>query len=71
MPGEPPDLTNPPRGCRFHPRCPYRFDICDQDLPPPIPLDDGGHARCWLNDSAVAADRHNIHLRMEAAVTHG
>src|SRR6478736_3810798 len=23
MPGEPPDLSNPPSGCRFHPRCPY------------------------------------------------
>ena len=27
MPGEPPDLTNPPAGCRFHPRCPYRFAV--------------------------------------------
>ena len=23
IPGSPPDLRNPPRGCRFHPRCPH------------------------------------------------
>ncbi len=26
--GEPPDLRNPPRGCRFHPRCPFAMDVC-------------------------------------------
>ncbi len=26
--GQPPSLLNPPRGCRFHPRCPYVMDIC-------------------------------------------
>jgi len=28
IPGEPPSLMNPPRGCRFHPRCSYVMDIC-------------------------------------------
>ncbi len=28
IPGSPPDLTNPPKGCRFHPRCPFAFDKC-------------------------------------------
>ena len=67
MPGDPPDLTNLPGGCRFHPRCPYRFDACDAH-PPPIPAADGGHARCWLNDPAVAGDRYQIHLRPKEAV---
>lgn len=62
MPGEPPDPGAPPHGCRFHPRCPYRFDACD-DHPPPIPIGDGGHARCWLNDPTVAGPRTGIHLR--------
>ncbi len=66
MPGEPPDPTNLPHGCRFHPRCPYRFDACDRH-PPPIPVG-GGHARCWLNDSSVAGERYNIHLADKAAV---
>ena len=28
IPGAPPDLTNVPHGCRFHPRCPYAFEPC-------------------------------------------
>ncbi len=28
IPGQPPDLLNPPKGCRFNPRCPYVMDIC-------------------------------------------
>lgn len=28
IPGDPPDLTSPPSGCRFHPRCPMQQDTC-------------------------------------------
>ncbi len=28
IPGAPPDLTNVPLGCRFHPRCPHAFELC-------------------------------------------
>jgi oligopeptide/dipeptide ABC transporter ATP-binding protein len=63
MPGEPPDLTNPPSGCRFHPRCPYVFDYCPTHMPPAIDLGDGGHARCWLNEPAVAGDRYDAFVR--------
>jgi peptide/nickel transport system ATP-binding protein len=45
--GEPPNLMNPPRGCRFAPRCPFRFDRCDEE-PPLIEKEDGRHVRCWL-----------------------
>ncbi len=62
MPGDPPDLTALPRGCRFHPRCPYAWDAC-LEHPPLIPLADGGHARCWLNDPLVAGERYQIQLR--------
>jgi peptide/nickel transport system ATP-binding protein len=33
IPGQPPSLLNPPRGCRFHPRCPYVMDVCRQKVP--------------------------------------
>lgn len=33
IPGQPPDLLNPPTGCRFHPRCPYAMDICKKENP--------------------------------------
>jgi oligopeptide/dipeptide ABC transporter ATP-binding protein len=62
MPGEPPDATALPAGCRFHPRCPYRFGACDRH-PPPLPIDDAGQARCWLNDREVAGERFEEHLR--------
>ena len=38
--GAPPSLLNPPSGCPFHPRCPYRFEPCPTDRPPlraPVP----------------------------------
>jgi len=34
--GFPPDLLNPPPGCRFHPRCPYAMEICRKKEPPII-----------------------------------
>lgn len=34
IPGQPPDLLNPPPACRFHPRCPYVMDVCKKVEPP-------------------------------------
>jgi peptide/nickel transport system ATP-binding protein len=50
LPGEVPDPARPPSGCRFHPRCPYRFDRCSQEEPPLLRLGDGREAACWLHD---------------------
>jgi peptide/nickel transport system ATP-binding protein len=36
--GQPPSLLNPPRGCRFHPRCPYVMDVCKTDQPALLPV---------------------------------
>lgn len=33
IPGTPPNLLNPPPGCRFHPRCPYAQEICQKEVP--------------------------------------
>ncbi|RLF10395.1 MAG: ABC transporter ATP-binding protein [Thermoprotei archaeon] len=33
IPGAPPDLLEPPPGCRFHPRCPYAIEICSKEEP--------------------------------------
>jgi peptide/nickel transport system ATP-binding protein len=36
--GQPPSLLNPPRGCRFNPRCPYVMSICKQEEPQLRPI---------------------------------
>jgi len=47
LPGEPPDLLNPPSGCRFHPRCPYATDICKEKQPSFTELEEGHFVACW------------------------
>jgi peptide/nickel transport system ATP-binding protein len=47
IPGIPPDLTEPPPGCRFAPRCRYVSETCVVNAPP-LAGDDGEHAfACW------------------------
>lgn len=50
--GNPPDLVEPPAGCRFSPRCPYAFEKCDQDPPS---FENGGLAACWLLEEGEAS----------------
>jgi len=45
LPGFPPDLVNPPEGCRFRPRCPFAFEKCEEE-PPAFDLD-GRIVKCW------------------------
>ena len=46
IPGSPPNLANPPSGCRFHPRCPLAMDECTTTEP--AFLSEGNHQiACW------------------------
>jgi peptide/nickel transport system ATP-binding protein len=53
IPGQPPSLLRPPRGCRFHPRCAYVMDICKSEDPPLAPIsDDPQHLQaCHLDEA--------------------
>ncbi len=51
MPGEPPNLTHPPMGCRFHPRCPKALPICSQKAPTLLDQGGGHLVNCWLYQS--------------------
>jgi len=42
IPGRPPDLLNPPAGCRFHPRCDRSIAIC-RELEPDLIENEKGH----------------------------
>ncbi|MFN3699462.1 MAG: oligopeptide/dipeptide ABC transporter ATP-binding protein, partial [Dictyoglomus sp.] len=47
-PGSPPSLLNPPLGCRFHPRCPYVMEKCNQEVPRLVEIDSGHSVACFL-----------------------
>jgi peptide/nickel transport system ATP-binding protein len=51
--GQPPSLLNPPRGCRFHPRCPYVMDVCKTTEPllAPVPDSPGHLQACHLDEA--------------------
>ncbi len=46
IPGTPPDLRDPPAGCRFHPRCPVAMDVCREVVPPEVLFPDGVRVAC-------------------------
>ena len=48
-PGEPPSLVNPPKGCRFHPRCAKMIQgLCDEKEPPDFEPEPNHLVACWL-----------------------
>ena len=49
IPGTPPDLRDPPAGCRFHPRCPFVMDVCKEVVPPEVLFPDGVRVACHLH----------------------
>ena len=47
--GNPPNLRNPPRGCRFYPRCDKRLNVCKENYPPYYyPKGEINPVACWL-----------------------
>lgn len=45
IPGFPPDLSNPPKGCRFRPRCPFADEKCERE--PPLVNLENRIVKCW------------------------
>lgn len=48
IPGTPPDLLAPPKGCAFGARCKHCMKICQEEQPPEFTLGEGHVASCWL-----------------------
>jgi peptide/nickel transport system ATP-binding protein len=49
IPGAPPDLVDPPAGCRFHPRCPDAMKVCEDHDPVLTQSPNGTSVECWLS----------------------
>lgn len=56
IPGSPPDLIEPPRGCAFHPRCPYATERCHEEEPALLAVGLKHEVACW-NWQMVMADQ--------------
>jgi oligopeptide/dipeptide ABC transporter ATP-binding protein len=50
-----PDVTRPPSGCRFHPRCPKAMGVCREQAPVLQEMAAGHHVACHLYGSLVAS----------------
>lgn len=50
IPGTPPDLADPPKGCPFAARCPFAMDVCQHHMPPETEMSDTHRIACWLRD---------------------
>ncbi len=46
--GSPPNLANPPSGCRFHPRCPFVTDVCRTEVPDLVTVKERHRVACHL-----------------------
>jgi oligopeptide/dipeptide ABC transporter ATP-binding protein len=46
--GSVPNLIHPPPGCRFHPRCPRKMDICTKEKPPECTVGENHKVSCFL-----------------------
>lgn len=51
--GSPPDLADPPSGCRFAARCPFVMDKCRAEEPPLVEMPPGHHIACHRADEAT------------------
>lgn len=54
--GELPSPLSPPRGCHFHPRCPFAQDICRAEAPALRPMADGHQASCHFAEEIAAKE---------------
>ncbi len=55
--GEIPNPINPPKGCSFHPRCPYADEKCQRELPVLCDIEDGGEFAAQVACHAVMDGR--------------
>jgi peptide/nickel transport system ATP-binding protein len=53
IPGTVPNLISPPTGCRFHPRCKFKMDICSEKKPKLVEIEKDHKVACFLYSNEV------------------
>jgi peptide/nickel transport system ATP-binding protein len=67
IPGRPPNLVNPPKGCKFAPRCGYVQPRCLEEEPPLVPGSQAGHEyRCWFPVGTPEGEEARARNRVDA-----
>jgi peptide/nickel transport system ATP-binding protein len=66
IPGSPPDLIEPPPGCKFHPRCAFAVGVCRTTPPPLVEYEDGRRAACHETEQVLKA-QNQPHVSGEAS----
>ena len=67
IPGSPPDMSHPPDGCPFAPRCLYARNACVWELPPIFAFSGGRSCRCWLCAPDAPAEDNPLYQRTAPA----
>src|SRR5699024_12398772 len=62
IPGSPPDLKDPPKGCPFAARCPYAMKVCKDHMPDYTELSDTQKSACWLLEDRKSTRLNSSHV---------
>lgn len=54
IPGSVPNLISPPSGCRFHPRCKFKMDVCAEKKPALVEVEKNHKVACFLYSKEVS-----------------
>ena len=55
IPGQPPDLSRIPKGCAFHPRCPFARDVCRTETPVLHSFAEARATACHIYEEVMAS----------------
>ncbi|MGN6793423.1 MAG: oligopeptide/dipeptide ABC transporter ATP-binding protein [Streptosporangiaceae bacterium] len=66
LPGDPPDASNPPSGCVFHPRCPLAVARCRVEVPVLREAGPGHQVACHRAEDVLAGAEMPVHRRRSA-----
>ncbi len=60
IPGSPPDLIEPPPGCKFHPRCPFATARCQREAPSLVEEEPGHKVACFESARVLARSQEKL-----------